>query len=240
MAAIVGSVTVATLYSQASYDRPDVQSEHSMPLRKHDFFRWLKRERTTSVLPLIVQDALASDSSVSRRIHAFSRAQRPEDALPRKVRSSMARTVDLFKSVPVPSADPGAILWEHSRRLASAGTQKRRGSERTLYGVPTEEGWVCYVVTGQPEVVKCVPDLIGGCYSIGIEIADKARRRVVVHGLLAENVRSVRVRVGESEAAATIGEGAFLAELDASHASELTVSVTLRGGEVRSQSFAIA
>jgi hypothetical protein len=152
-----------------------------------------------------------SDPNLVTNFRVFDAKATPRDRLP----SDLAR---LFDALAEAERDTG-----RSTEHLIHGVEPRRSrlllevnspSPRKIYGVVDRSGAVCYAITGGI-AARCVGQLISGI-SIGLRIEDtEAGRRLYVHGLVADDVRTVDVLVNGTAFSATIGRNVFFIELPA-------------------------
>jgi hypothetical protein len=119
----------------------------------------------------------------------------------------------LFDGVPSADVDPGSILTSKSRLLLSnLGARSGR-----FYVVPTIKGQLCYVITGYADSGCVSPsplDLNGIDWGLSDNDGIGEGEPLIVHGLVANDVREVDVVVSGSREQATLANNAFYSEVE--------------------------
>lgn len=140
---------------------------------------------------------LASDLAV------FARSARPTD----RISDSLANDSNLQRLRSNPPIDAGTLRFDQSRLLLAS-----RHSRGALYGIPTDNNWVC---TFSPGIAStCSRGLINGI-SLRAMRLDRGGH-VVVFGIVADEVADVWLVVAGRRYEAAIGENGLYLEISES------------------------
>jgi hypothetical protein len=160
-----------------------------------------------SVWWIVVDQAQpGSGPPLAEELAVFQEHAKPSDAFP----SSDGKEGWDDDSVPE-KLRPGKELFSQARLLLAGA-----GAERfELFGVPTEKGWVCLYLTAADDATGRGG---GGCISTlpdGVNFSMAGTRRVYdVFGVIANDVRGVRVVAGKRSEQAVLGRNAFFLQAD--------------------------
>ena len=164
---------------------------------------------------------------------AFRRPRTAADSLPRAARDRLAHVV------PVPGGDmalattnrlahtgPGPVEVSKSRLLLT-GVGRHRS---TLYGAPTANGWVCYVLS--PELLsQCTPRFADRLVWLSVQ---QTQTRTIATGIVPDRVTRVSLAIGKDTRVATLARNGFFDELPGAKAEVLdAVIVKTKDGTFR-------
>jgi hypothetical protein len=223
---------------------PSELSPHEDPRRTHVEAKGTSEKRPLRVVPLrkrgggflpIIDLFLSEPGIVDpprlEMFSAFSRPRQQSDAIPRRLAKDVIAAAEARGALGYPETTPGLRLEESRLLLAEAASGKA-----SLYAIPTTSGSLCYLLTYEAVVPRCVERLIDGVYYV----SEDYRRRseggyhVIVHGVITDRVQRVEI-VGPdgSREDALLGENAFFFEKmhaeDSSLLRTSRVEVTLGG-----------
>src|SRR5207245_427009 len=93
---------------------------------------------------------------------------------------------------------PGELTLEDSRLVIDLPEPIGR-----FFVIPTTGNWTCYLV-GTDTAARCVDTMTSGLAWAVNDLSDGAIRRIRLHGLAADNVTKVALRVGQLERSAVL------------------------------------